>query len=272
MAPLLPVTVPAQRPIAIICALAQEAAAVRSVLAYGADLQVGPLTVYTGTINDVPVQIVECGVGKVDAATSAAIVAMQGVAGFVVAGVAGSLNPLLPIGDIVVATRLIQHDYGRATDDGILIYAPGQLPVPEVAPELPGRLDPVLEQRVRTALEGVSLPPVSLRLDAPPRRPAVHFGTIVTGDVFVNSPRLRQRLADLGALAVDMESAAVWRVAERFGVPCLVLRAASDQAGRESAHDLAAFLPAAVRSVARLLGVLLPVIAPPEPQQTDPAP
>jgi adenosylhomocysteine nucleosidase len=52
----------------------------------------------------------------------------------------------------------------------------------------------------------------------------------------------------------------VARVAQVFGIPCVVLRAASDLAGRESDLDLAAFLPVAARGVARVAELVVPLL------------
>ncbi len=48
-------------------------------------------------------------------------------------------------------------------------------------------------------------------------------------------------------------------VAERFGVPWLIVRALSDRAGEESAADFAAFLVDAAAASASLVRGLLPV-------------
>jgi adenosylhomocysteine nucleosidase len=50
-------------------------------------------------------------------------------------------------------------------------------------------------------------------------------------------------------------------VAERFGLPWLVVRAISDRAGDESVIDFRTFLATAAGSSARLVRSLLPVLA-----------
>ena len=59
-----------------------------------------------------------------------------------------------------------------------------------------------------------------------------------------------------------MEGSAVCGVAERFGVPWLVVRALSDRAGDESVTDFTAFLSSAAATSARLVRELLPVLDP----------
>ncbi len=250
------------RPIGVICALREELSALAETLEHPVEGTIGPLRVRRGSLDGIPVTICRSGVGKVDAATAATLLAaLEGVRGLIVAGTAGGLDPAIGVGDVVVGTTLIQHDYGRSTDEGIVAYGPGQLPIPSVRPEPRRRLDPALEARVRSAFGAVPLPSIAVTRGSPPRTPVVHYGVICTGDVFLAGDRARQRLArEHEGLAVEMEGAAVAQVAARFGIPCLVFRTISDLAGEESAMDLAAFLPASGRIVAALVRRALPVL------------
>ena len=95
------------------------------------------------------------------------------------------------------------------------------------------------------------------------RTPAVRFGTILTGDSFVNSERTRQRLhATFQAQAAEMEGGAVAQVASRWGddIPVVNVRCLSDLAGAESHLDFRAFLPVAARYASLVAHRLAPAI------------
>jgi adenosylhomocysteine nucleosidase len=89
------------------------------------------------------------------------------------------------------------------------------------------------------------------------------MGTIVTGDAFLASPRVRDELVDAwSALAIEMEGAAVCGVAERFSLPWLIVRALSDRAGDDSTIDFSTFVTEAAATSARLVRRLLPLVDP----------
>ncbi len=225
----------------------------------------GPLPAITGLLDGIPVVVALTGVGKVEATVAATLLCQAGRAAALLGlGVAGSLVPELEPGDIVVGLRLVQHDYGVATDGGIRPYRGGQLPLPGVAPDAEPSIGAALEDRARSVLAG--LRPAELPTPGPgreaPRRPRISFGTIATGDVFVAGDAVRRAIrARTGALAVEMEGAAVARVGARFGIPVLVVRAISDAAGTASAADFGAFLTAASASVAAVARRLVPLLA-----------
>ncbi|MFT3900655.1 MAG: nucleosidase [Gordonia sp. (in: high G+C Gram-positive bacteria)] len=75
-------------------------------------------------------------------------------------------------------------------------------------------------------------------------------GTVLaTGDTFVNDSRRRAELASVADL-VDMEGAALARVAADFGVPLRLVKVVSDSAD-ESANDWPAQVDAAARKLGR---------------------
>jgi len=165
-------------------------------------------------------------------------------------GVAGGLDPTLGVGDIVVGTSNIQHDYGVEKEDSFVHIQPGSRPSlgQDWAPGYP--VAEALVGRLQAAAEGLVLDPLPERVGAGRRTPAVRFGAILTGDSFVNSEATRRRLhATFQAQAVEMEGGAVAQVAGRWGddIPVVNVRCLSDLAGAESHLDFRAFLPVAAR-------------------------
>lgn len=216
-----------------------------------------------GDMDGVPLVAVEAGIGKVQTAMVASLLVERfGCKALMFSGVAGGLSPDLAIGDAVIGTMAVQHDYGALTDDALVRYQPGVPPLPGFPQDYGYALDDGLRDAVRQRLDRFELPEFEAGPSLAKRRPSIHFGTILTGDQFVNSAGERDRLfAQTGALAVEMEGAAMAQVAERVGVPWLVLRTLSDLAGADSHLDFNAFMSAAGGGAAALVRRLMPVIA-----------
>jgi adenosylhomocysteine nucleosidase len=235
------------RPIGILCALTQEQALLVAAMGEPPALPGGGIEARRGMLDGRAVVIAASGVGKVRAAIAASLLVERfGCRALVLSGVAGGLGTELGIGDIVVADRVIDIDYGRLTPEGRVVYQPGTLPVPEVKPE-PGY---VLPASLRDAVQE--------RLAASPSQATL--GTILTTDAYLASATERDRLAaEWDGLAIEMEGAALCGVAARFEMPWLVVRALSDRAGEDSLVDFAAFVDSAAANSARLMRELLPV-------------
>lgn len=238
------------RPIGILCALPQEQALLVAATGGPPPLPGSGLEARSGRLDGHDVVIAASGVGKVRAAAAATLLVERfGCGALVLSGVAGGLGDSLGIGDIVIAERVIDVDYGRLTPSGRIVYQPGTLPVPEVRPDpgyrLPGRLAEAIRARIAEGAHRATL------------------GTVLTTDSYLASPLERDRLAEQwGGLAIEMEGSALCGVAERFGVPWLVVRALSDRAGEESLTDFAAFLETAAEASARVVRELLPLLEP----------
>lgn len=190
------------------------------------------------------VTVVQSRIGKVAAAlTAASLVRDHDVDAIVFTGIAGALDDRLAIGDVVVATDLVQHDLAGPPE----MFARGEIPLLGVA-ELP--TDPALSAAAVAAAtdflgHGLDAIVSSEQLaELGIGRPVVHTGQVATGDEFIEGDRkevVRRHAPD--AVCVDMEGAAVAQVCHELGgVPLCVIRAISDLAGGTASVDFPRFL------------------------------
>ncbi|HEY8616527.1 5'-methylthioadenosine/S-adenosylhomocysteine nucleosidase [Phenylobacterium sp.] len=211
----------------ILCATPEELQAVAERLdLHPEPVRHGPTRVWRGSLDGEDLALAQCGIGKVNAAAAATLLlAVFGARALVFSGVAGGLDPELPVGALVLADWLATHDYGVVSAGKFTATASGVIPIG--APPL-SELPPVGAD-VRRVLERLA-EAVRDRAAGP-----VRLGGVVTGDYFLNCAATRDRLrARFGALGVDMESGAVQQVAEAWDVPLYVIRTLSDLAGEES--------------------------------------
>lgn len=181
--------------------------------------------------------------GKVaSAATAATLIERFDVSALVFTGVAGSADPEVRVGDIVIAENLVQHDM-----DTRPLFPRFEIPLTGRAKfssdlELSDHLNNAAQQFIEEDLKQViSITQQGIfHLD----RPRVYRGLIASGDEFIGSndrlQELRKHFPDL--LAVEMEGAAVAQVCFEFGIPFSVIRTISDCADAQSAVDFLAFI------------------------------
>jgi len=252
-----------QPAIGVICAIPQEVAVLRAALDHDRRHEVGGFGFDQGRLEGRSVVLAEAGIGKVNTATVATILALRfGAGALVFKGVAGGLDPGLAIGDVVVADRAIQHDCGVFQNERLHPYQAGHVPFFNPTSELGWTVDPALFQQVRELLEGVALAPLSARAGGEGRPPRIAYGTILAGDQFINCEVTRLRLhREFDGRAVAMEGAAMAQVASRLGLPWLEIRALSDLAGAESHFDFGAFVDEVAQSSALILRRILPALS-----------
>ena len=186
---------------------------------------VGGREFFDGHLHGQPVVAVLSRIGKVAAATTAAVLVERfKVDRIVFTGVAGGLAPGVNRGDVVIAEALMQHDL-----DASPIFPRWQVPLYgtdrfPTDPALTGEL----ALAVARALPGTH----------------VHRGLIASGDRFVStsaeSRALQAALPE--ALAVEMEGAAIAQVCHDFGVPFAAVRTISDRADDEAHGDFVTFI------------------------------
>jgi adenosylhomocysteine nucleosidase len=248
--------------IGLICAIPHELLDLRAALDHDRRSSIGGFEFDQGRLDGRRVVLAEAGIGKVNTATVATLLAARFEASALVfSGVAGGLDPGLAIGDVVIAERAIQHDAGVIEEGRLHPYQAGHVPFCNPTRELGYATDPDLVQRVRARLENLELAPLSAAAGGSGRRPKLVYGTILAGDQFIHCEATRERLhREFQAQAAGMEGGALAQVAERLGVPWLEIRALSDLAGKDSRFDFARFVDEVAQSSARILRQLLPIL------------
>ena len=178
---------------------------------------------YEGTLDSLSCVVVECGVGKVNAALCVQILCDRyQVTHIVNTGVAGSLSNELDIGDLVISRDVMYHDF----DCSPMGYAIGQVPR---MPVLRFPADSLLQMLALEAVQEV-YPDHSLS------------GTVASGDQFVSDPVVKERIIEnTGALCTEMEGAAIAHAAYRNGIPFVIIRAISDKADDSAQMDYPSF-------------------------------
>ena len=167
--------------------------------------------------------IVQCGVGKVNAAMCAQTLCdLYDVTHLVNTGIAGSLCADLDIGDLVVSNDAMYHDMD-AVHFG---YPYGKVPGMDVT-AFPA--DNALVDLAYEAAEAVN-----------PGHTKV--GRVASGDQFVAVKELKERIiANTQGLCTEMEGAAIAQVAYKNGLPFVILRAISDKADDSAEMDYPTF-------------------------------
>ena len=189
-----------------------------------------------GTFADVPVVVVFCSVGKVNAGICVQILAdCFGVTHVINTGVAGSLDAAINIGDLVVSTDAIYHDM----DVQNFGYAPGQVPGFKVV-AFPA--DPELRALIETAAAEVA-PEIQ-----------VFPGRVASGDQFIRTAEAKQRIIDtFAARCCEMEGAAIAHACYLNDIPFVVVRAISDKADGSDAELYPVFEEKAAKHCAAIV-------------------
>lgn len=196
----------------------------------------------SGTLENLPVVVALCGVGKVNAALCVQILVDRfGVTNVVNTGVAGSLSAELDIGDIVVSQDAMHHDM----DVTKLGYAVGQVPGLDV---LCFPADDRLLAFAFQASEAVN--PGHTRI-----------GRVASGDQFISSAAQKETIiASSHALCTEMEGAAIAQAAYLNKVPFVILRAISDKADDSAEMDYPTFEAIAAKRCAAVTRSLAAMI------------
>ena len=192
------------------------------------------MTFYEGRLEGLDAVVVQCGVGKVNAAMCTQILCdLFAVTHVVNTGVAGSLSAKLDIGDMVIGKDAMYHDFDCSVINDN--YCVGQVPGMSV---LSYPADELLVNCAYTAAE-----------EENPGHTTI--GRVASGDQFVCEKKRKETIiANTGALCTEMEGAAIAHTAWRNGVPFVIVRAISDKADDSAEMDYPTFEAIAARRCA----------------------
>lgn len=187
-------------------------------------------TYYQGELYGREVVLVQGGIGKVRASiTATALTCHFPIQGIVFTGVAGALRSGLKVGDVVIAHRGIEHDFGMGRADQFTLgldFLPEERST-EVSS------DPQLYQLALDRIQQHQLSPMGSH------QPEIRAGIVASGDTFVASERVRHEIfARTQADVVEMEGVAVLRVAQDAGIPCVLIRSVSDEGNSDDFLDI----------------------------------
>ncbi len=197
---------------------------------------VAGMSFYEGILSDKNVVVVKCGVGKVNAVMCTQVLAdLYNVSAIINTGVAGSLNPEINIGDIVLATDTVEHDM----DAGGLGFAPG------INPDMDVNIFKTDDYLYNTAKEAAKNADLKV---------SVFSGRIVSGDQFISDKDKKRWLTDTFAgMCAEMEGAAIGHAAYLNNIPFLVVRAISDKADDSAEMDYPSFKDMAIANSISLI-------------------
>jgi adenosylhomocysteine nucleosidase len=191
---------------------------------------------YKGKISGKDTVVVQSGIGKVNAGICAALLIDSfGADTLINTGIAGSLNNDINIGDVVLSTDAVQHDFD-ATGFGEFPY--GQIPDIDV---FAFKADEKLLETAKQACERVN------------DDIKVFLGRVVSGDQFVSDKDKKKWLIEsFGGYCTEMEGAAIAQAAYLGKVPFLIVRVISDKADDSTTVDYPEFEKKAIEHSTRL--------------------
>jgi len=232
--------------LAIIGAMEEEVTLLRQDMDVTGQAVHAGITVTRGRFRGADIVLAQCGIGKVNATIcTQMLIDLYQPSALVFSGVAGGLLPNMQVGDLVVASHVIQYDL----DVTAFGHRPGELPGQSRMIEA----DPKLVEACTQAFDAA--------FDDMADSPSLMLGTVVSGDRFISDPKtLRWLQREFSALATEMEGAAVGYTCHLSALPFVVVRGLSDTAGDTASDDFGANLHRVCLNSYRLMERLIPLL------------
>ena len=218
--------------IGIIGAMDEEVAALKDAASNIKATSIAGMEFCEATLGGKGVVIVQCGMGKVNAGICAhTLINEFGCTRIINAGVAGALDSSLDIGDIVVSTDAVQHDF----DVEAIGFEKGEIPYTGLyAFPADETLRSAALQAATNAAAGST----------------VVEGRVCSGDQFISTVEQKSAITSaFGGLCCEMEGGAVAQACYLNNTPFVIIRTISDKSDGSNADEYEAFkLEGAVRS------------------------
>ena len=222
--------------VGIIVAMQEELEEVLKIMKEIEEKEIYGISFINGKIENTEVVVVKSGVGKVNAArTTQILIDKLDVKSVINVGSAGALNPALNIGDIVIAEKLIQHDFditafdhnkGYITGVGDYIYC-----------------DENLINKFQEAENNIDNNAYNIKT-----------GIIASGDIFCTDIDMKNKIySKFNADCVEMEGAAIAQVCYLDKIPFIVIRSISDSPNGNNAIVFDEFVKLASKRCADIL-------------------
>lgn len=222
--------------IGIIVAEPEEHEAIEKIVEIKSKKVIFELMFTEAVIDSKEIILVKCGIGKVNAARTTQLLIDKYNPDYIIdVGVAGALNPMLEIGDIVIGETLVQHDFDITAFGHTKGYIPGIGERIYSDEELIGKFEQAIDNKKD-------------------RNYKIEKGTIASGDIFCTEIPMKDKIyAKFNAQCVEMEGAAVAQVCDLCNKPFMVLRSISDKPNGENTIAFEQFIKPASEKCANLL-------------------
>lgn len=229
--------------IGIIGAMEEEIVLLKELMEDAQVKEFAGLIFYEGSINNKKLVVVRSGIGKVNAAMCTQVLIDKfDIDSVINIGVAGAISDNIEIGDIVLSTKLYEHDF----DVTAFGHKKG------VIPRMESSIFLADENLISLAQKSSSVLGEDIK---------VVQGVVVSGDIFVSSNELKESLKEeFEADCAEMEGAAIAHVCAINKMPFLVIRSMSDKANGEAPENFDEFVLKAAKNSKKLILKMIELI------------
>lgn len=218
--------------IGIIVAEIEEMKAIENIMSNIEIKSIYEYKMVIGNINNREYILVRSGVGKVNAARTTQILIDKFDVKYIInVGSAGAINDNLKIGDIVVGSRLVQHDFdvtafghekGYISEIGKFFESDSKL----------------IKKSKDIKIENIN----------------IVIGTIASGDIFCTDIEMKDKIRkEFNADCIEMEGAAIAQVCYLSKIPFIIIRSISDIPNQKNQIDFSKYIKVASKNCAEFI-------------------